>query len=74
MGSTTVCDKVCLGLGGILVSSPVIRSAFLVDETPMRGFMTVEVPWEDLSRQIRGVQRKPLPASAIFQVPAAQNN
>ena len=36
--------------------------------------MTFEVFLENLSREIRRVQRMPRPAFAVFQVPTAQNN
>ena len=34
-----------------------------------RGLMTNEFLLEDIFRQIRGIQRKPFPAFAVFQVP-----
>lgn len=43
------------------------------DETPGRGFMTIELLLEVI-RPIRGVWRKPLPAFTVFQVPSAQSN
>ena len=47
----------------------------LVDETPREGIYDSWVPFGGyVFRQIKGVQRKPLPASAVFQVPIAQNN
>ena len=36
--------------------------------------MTLEFFLENLSREIRRVQRMPWPAFAVFQVPIAQNN
>ena len=47
-----------------------------VDETPMRGFRTMLLSsfWRVVSREVRGVQRNPFSAFAVFQVPLAQNN
>ena len=48
MGGVIFCDKVCQGVGGLLVSSPVMSKSFLVDETP-KGFMTIHLFFEDFS-------------------------
>jgi len=35
MGGVIFCDKVCQGVGGLLVSSPVVSPSSLVDEIPV---------------------------------------
>lgn len=75
MGGVIVCD--CFsGCGVDFYSLSCDKSPFsLGDETPGRGFMAVEFPLEDLfSGRLRGVQRQPLHALAVFQVPSAQRN
>ena len=49
--------------------------SFLVVETLGEGIDDNLLPLGgSVLRQVRGVQRKPLPASAVFQVTSAQNN
>lgn len=51
---------------GLLVSSPVISQSSLVDETPRKRINDNSVPFGgSVLRQIRGVQRKPLPAPLV---------
>jgi len=59
-----VCDKICLDV-----------SLLSCDESSREGIYDNLVPFGgSVFRPIRGVQRKPLPASADFQVPTVQNN
>lgn len=67
-----VCNKV---LGVVETSSLSCDKSlsFLVDETPRVGMIT-EFLGGSVFRQIRGLQRKPLPEFVVFQVPTYQNN
>ena len=73
MGGMIVCDKVCLDV--VWTFSVLLSQFSLVDETPGEGIYDNWVPSGGSAfRQIRGVQRKPLPAFAVFWVPIAQSN
>ena len=75
MGDITVCDEV--GLGVVLMSSLFHdeNQSFLGDEMPREWIFDNSVPsGRSVFRQIRGVQRKPLPAFTVFQVTTDQNN
>ena len=72
MKDMRICNNVCLGvvLTSSLLSCNDSQSSLWGEEihddwVPFRG---------SVFRQIRGVQRKPLRASAVFLVPTAQNN
>lgn len=75
-----VCDKVCQFLtksqsGETSSLSSNKSQSFLVVETLGEGIDDNLFPLGgSVLRQVRGVQRKPLPASAVFQVTSAQNN
>ena len=74
MGSMIVCDKVCLGV--VLVSSLFScdkSQSPLVNDTSEEIY-DIFVLFQDLSREIRSVQRISHPAFAVFQVPTVQNN
>lgn len=68
-----VCDKVCLG---VVMTSDLLSSDKSCLPQLMklqgRGLITVQFLLE--KGEIREVQRKPLCASALFQVSIAQNN
>ena len=71
-----VCYRVCLGVAlmSSLCSCDKSQSS-LGDETPREEIYDSWVPFRgSVFRQVRGVERKPLPAFAVFQVPIAQNN
>ena len=76
MGGVTVCDRVCLSVVSTssLLSCDKNQSS-LVDETPGEGIYNNRVPFGgSVFRQIKGIQRKPVPTFAVFQMPLAQNN
>lgn len=74
----TVCDKVCLGAMSTSSLLTGDKSQFsLVDESPTEGICDKWILLENLSLgriSLRWVQRRPLPAFAVFQGPKAQNN
>ena len=79
MRGMSICDKVCLGV----VSTSSLPSwdkgqFFLADQTPREGRggdLSDGVPsGGSVFRQIRGVERKPLPEFAVFQVPTSRNS
>lgn len=52
-----------------------MSQSFLVSETARKEIYDHRVPFGGLAlRQMRRVQRKPLPAFAVFQVPSPENN
>ena len=64
-----VCDQVGYGVGAAICSS------VMVDRPPREGICDNQIPFGgSVFKQIRGVQRKPVPTFAIFQLPSAQNN
>ena len=74
MRDTIVCDKVCLCV--VWTSSLFCdkTQSSLVNETSEEGIYENWVPFGSIFRQIKGVQRHPLPAFAVFQVPTAHNS
>lgn len=47
----------------------------MVSKPPREGICDNQLPFGgSVFKQIRGVQRKPVPTFAIFQLPSAQNN
>lgn len=72
MGSARVCDKGCLDEVTLLVLSLQKSQSSLVGET--LGERILVPVGGSIFRQIRIVQRKPLTASAIFQVPTSKTH
>ena len=69
-----VCGKVWVWYQ-VPVFSPVMSQSSLVDLTSGEGIGDKWVPvGGPIFRQMRGVQRKPLSAFAVYQVPTAQDN
>lgn len=74
MGGIIVCDRVYLGVVFSSLLSCDESASFLVDETPGEGIYDNWVSFGgSVFRQIREVQRKPLPVLAVLQVSSAQN-
>lgn len=63
---------------GVGVQYPLLKEmsqSFLLDETPREGIHNSSVLFGvSVFRHIKGIQRKPWPVFAVFQVPITQNN